>query len=50
MKFSQKRPGVFKTSEDKIQHPQAWKPCKRVSSIYWYQITINFQAISIKSH
>ena len=24
MKFSPKRPGVFKTSQDKIQHTQAW--------------------------
>ena len=24
MKFSPKRPGLFKISQDKIQHPQAW--------------------------
>ena len=24
MNFSSKRPGVFKTSQDKIQHPRAW--------------------------
>ena len=24
MKFSPKRPGVLKTSQDKIQYPQAW--------------------------
>ena len=54
MKFSPKRPGVFKTSQDKILHPQAWNSGNLArefpACIYWYQITINSQVISIKSH